>query len=83
MKINNIILVLRTRIILPSSFAIYFFCICNSGIFPIVFPSLHISYLVSDSCGDLSSIVLSCVIFYNLRNEDLTKEFSTWKLLFI
>ena len=35
MKINNIILVLRTRIILSSSFVIYFFCICHSGRFPI------------------------------------------------
>ena len=35
MKINNIILVLRTRIILLSSFVIYFFCICHSGRFPI------------------------------------------------
>ena len=36
MKINNIILVLRTRIILLSSFVIYFFCICHSGRFPII-----------------------------------------------
>ena len=36
MKINNIILVLRTRIILLSSFVIYFFCICHSGRFPIL-----------------------------------------------
>ena len=36
MKINNIILVLRTRIILLSSFVIYFFCICHSGCFPII-----------------------------------------------
>ena len=36
MKINNIILVLRTRIILLSSFVIYFFCMCHSGRFPIV-----------------------------------------------
>ena len=36
MKINNIILVLRTRIILLSSFVIYFFCKCHSGRFPIV-----------------------------------------------
>ena len=36
-KINNIIiLVLRTRIILLSSFVIYFFCICHSGSFPIL-----------------------------------------------
>ena len=37
MKINNIILVLRTRIILLSSFVIYFFCIRHSGRFPIIF----------------------------------------------
>ena len=37
MKINNIILVLRTRIILLSSFVIYFFCICHSGRFPIIY----------------------------------------------
>ena len=36
MKINNIILVLRTRIILLSSFVIYVFCICHSGRFPII-----------------------------------------------
>ena len=36
MKINDIILVLRTRIILLSPFVIYFFCICHSGCFPIV-----------------------------------------------
>ena len=36
MKINNIILVLRTRIILLSSFVIYFFCIRHSGRFPII-----------------------------------------------
>ena len=36
MKINNIILVLRTRIILLSSFVIYFFRICHSGCFPII-----------------------------------------------
>ena len=40
MKINNIILVLRTRIILLSSFVIYFFCICHSGRFPIVLSEL-------------------------------------------
>ena len=34
MKINNIILVLLTGILL-SSFLIYFFCICHSGSFPI------------------------------------------------
>ena len=37
MKINNIILVLRTRIILLSSFMIYFFYVCHSGSFPIIF----------------------------------------------
>ena len=36
MKINNIILVLRTRVILLSSFVIYFFCICHWGSFPII-----------------------------------------------
>ena len=36
MKINNIILVLCTRIILLSSFVIYFFRICHSGCFPII-----------------------------------------------
>ena len=41
MKINNIILVLRTRIILLSSFVIYFFCICHSGRFPIVKAKSH------------------------------------------
>ena len=39
MKINNIILVLRTRIILLSSFVIYFFRICHSGCFPIMYPN--------------------------------------------
>ena len=41
MKIKNIILVLRTRIILLSSFVIYFFCICHSGRFPIVSSIIH------------------------------------------
>ena len=36
MKIKNIILMLRTHIILLSSFMIYFFCICHSGSFPIL-----------------------------------------------
>ena len=36
MKTNNIIIVLGTRVILLSSFVIYFFCICHSGGFPIV-----------------------------------------------
>ena len=33
---NNIILLLCTRMILFSSFVIYFFCICHSGSFPII-----------------------------------------------
>ena len=36
MKINNIILMLRTCIILSSSFVTYFFCKFHSGSFPIV-----------------------------------------------
>ena len=40
MKINDIILVLRTRIILLSSFVIYFFCICHLGSFPVVNPGM-------------------------------------------
>ena len=40
MKVNNIILVLHTRIILLSSFVIYFFCICHLGCFPIVITPL-------------------------------------------
>ena len=37
MKINYIMLVLQTCIILSSSFVIYiFFCICHSGSFPII-----------------------------------------------
>ena len=52
MKINNIILVLRTRIILLSSFVIYFFCICHSGRFPIVLPSKVPAFLnVVDIAG--------------------------------
>ena len=49
MKINNIILVLRIRIILLSSFVIYFFRICHSGCFPIVLPILHqnIKYFIA------------------------------------
>ena len=34
MKINNIIFMLHTRIILLSSVVIYFFCRCHSGSFP-------------------------------------------------
>ena len=41
MKINNIILVLHTRIILLSSFVIYSFCICHSGRFPILLSTVH------------------------------------------
>ena len=37
MKINNIILVLCARVILLSSFEIYFFCICHSGRFRIIY----------------------------------------------
>ena len=36
MKINNIMLVLRTCIILLTLFVIYFFCICHSGSFPTI-----------------------------------------------
>ena len=36
MNIKNIILMLRTGIILLSSFVIYFFCICHSASFPIM-----------------------------------------------
>ena len=36
MKINNIILMLRTRIILSSLFVLYFYCICHSGSFSVV-----------------------------------------------
>ena len=52
-KINNIILVLRTRIILLSSFVIYFFCICHSGRFPIMIssPSTYNQCLMSSFCG--------------------------------
>ena len=44
MKINNLILLLCTRIILSSSFVAYFLCICHYGSFPInaILPS-HIS----------------------------------------
>ena len=41
MKINNIIFVLCTRIIL-SSFVIYIFCICHSGGFPIVYVKFNV-----------------------------------------
>ena len=51
MKINNVILVLRTRIILLSSFVIYFFCICHSGRFPIIKTVLKIIFNVV-SAGD-------------------------------
>ena len=44
MKINNIILVLRTHIILLSSFVTYFFCICYSVSFPIFLYFLFIFY---------------------------------------
>ena len=37
MKMNDVILVPRTRIILFSSFVIFFFYICHSGSFCIVF----------------------------------------------
>ena len=36
MKIDNIILFLSTRIILPYSFMIYFCCICDFRSFPII-----------------------------------------------
>ena len=36
LKINNILLALRTCIILLSLFVIYFFCICHSESFPTV-----------------------------------------------
>ena len=45
MKINYIILVLHTHIILLSSFMIYFFCICHSGSFPIVLIEKDLGYL--------------------------------------
>ena len=41
LKINNIILVLCTRIILLPSFVVYFFCICHSGSFPIIYVAGH------------------------------------------
>ena len=47
MKINNIILMLRTCIIFLSSFTIYFFCVCLLGSFPIIYLSLFISPLRS------------------------------------
>ena len=59
MKINNIILVLRTRIILLSSFVIYFFCICHSGRFPILFT-------LSSTCD-----VKACIFYgsYRVKNN--------------
>ena len=52
MKINNITLMLRTRIML-SSFVIYFFCICHSGSFPIIYTySMSISTAVYEGPSD-------------------------------
>ena len=45
MKINNIKPVLRTGIILLSSFVIFRFCICHSGSFPIKWDSVSFSGL--------------------------------------
>ena len=45
-KINNIILVLRTRVILLSSFMIYFFCMCHSEVFLLYHP---VNYCVEET----------------------------------
>ena len=54
MKINNIILLLYTPIIL-SSFVIYIFCICHSGSFPIVYSFSIFSSLCSTNHVDLQT----------------------------
>ena len=75
MKINNIILVLRTRIILLSSFVIYFFCICHSGRFPII---QYMLYLVlnrgtkSPSSDSLLILQWLKLIYWTVRFNKMT-----------
>ena len=57
MKINNIILVLCTCIILSSSFVIYFFHICHSESFPIVIKyKISMTNIVATFCHLLTRI---------------------------
>ena len=67
MKINNIILVLRTHIILLSSFVIYFFCICHSGRFPIISVTIFTAQLELGnplSCRFVQPLNESCLVDY-------------------
>ena len=68
MKINNIILVLHTRIISLYSFMIYFVCICHSGRFPIIF------YKPTIQTNATLQVSLDINNFYD---KDITKKFTT------
>ena len=72
MKINNIILVLYTRIILLSSFVIYFFCICHSGSFPIIYAILEKLGLVKEvHVLKIRLLLMACIlsVFFVAQTE--------------
>ena len=70
MKINNIILVLRSGIIIISSFMIYFFCICHTGSFAIVvIASFH-----TDIVTHTSNTFLLGLTTYQLNIPKISKK---------
>ena len=81
MRINNIILVLHTRIILSPSFVIYFFSFCHLGSFPITYegnnanPILYVMTVHYPLCDDVHCNTLN-VSHRNNENSCITIKIS-------